>query len=147
MVFVRLAAGTVTDSVTAKYACRQPAAGGAGLDAPTGRKRSWSGSPLHPVWHEKGAAPGRSNGERSRHPVPGGSAALTLAWRSVVGVGFALPRDAGLETGGPSRPRASSRLAMRDLAALPRSGADLEVGGHLPSCPQNTQDSLVKRVR
>ena len=27
--------------------------------------------------------------------------ALTLVWRNVIGAGFALPRDAGLETGGP----------------------------------------------
>ena len=32
---------------------------------------------------------------RSRHPVLGGGAALTLVWRSVISAGFALPRDAG----------------------------------------------------
>ena len=30
-----------------------------------------------------------------------GGAGLTLAWRRVIGAGFALPRDAGLETGAP----------------------------------------------
>ena len=38
--------------------------------------------------------------------VKGGHPAPDLAWRSVVGAGFALPRDAGLKTGAPSRPRA-----------------------------------------
>ena len=54
-----------------------------------------SAPPKHPAGHEKGAAAGRGSGERSRHPVLGRGAALTLAWRSVVGAGFALPRDAG----------------------------------------------------
>ena len=82
----------------------------------------------------------RRSGERSRHPVLGEGAALTLAWRNVIGAGFALPRDAG-RTGAPvprffggwrcancasrsgagfalhAGPRAFSRLAMRDLAA------------------------------
>ena len=54
---------------------------------------------------------------RRRRAVPaggapgiGGGAALTLAWRSVIGAGFALPRDAGLK--GPT-----GRTAQRSCRA------------------------------
>ena len=43
----------------------------------------------------KKAPPGIGSSERSRPPGLEGGAALTLAWRSVIGAGFALPRDAG----------------------------------------------------
>ena len=82
-----------------------------------------SAPPKHPAGHEKGAAAGRGSGERSRHPVLGRGAALTLAWRSVLGAGF--PRDAGRRPGGskPS-PRffavgdARSRCAARSGAGV-----------------------------
>ena len=61
------------------------------------------GSATHPAGVKtRGSALDRGSGERSRHPVLGEAAALTLAWRSVIGAGFALPRDAG------RRPAASS---------------------------------------
>ena len=68
-------------------------------------------------------------GEQCRHPELSRDAARTLSLRSVIGAGFALPRDAGLKTGAPSRPRASSPPAVRGFAPLSGSGAGLKTGG------------------
>ena len=64
-------------------------------------------------------------GGAGRRAVPGleGGAALTLAWRRVIGAGFALPRDAGLKTGAPGElPGAPVARASRGLAMHPLPG-------------------------
>ncbi len=73
--------------------------------APTGRN-AHDRARLHtpPVMKRRGPGVGRS-GEQSRHSGLGEGAELTLARRSVIGAGFALPRDAG------RRRRAESRIA------------------------------------
>ena len=54
------------------------------------------GSACTPAGHEKGAAAAGGAG-----PGLGTSAALMLVWRSVISVGFALPRDADLRSAFP----------------------------------------------
>ena len=56
-------------------------------------------------------------------------AALTLAWRSIFGAGFALPRDAGLEAGGPSNraePPLPSAQAGEEVGLVFRRGCRFE---------------------
>ena len=67
--------------------------GGSGR-GPQREKRSRLGRPVHPA-RMKGC--GRGEGQRIAIEASGAGRGwtLTLAWRSVIGAGFALPRDAG----------------------------------------------------
>ena len=55
----------------------------------------------------------------------GRGAALALAWGDVIGAGFALPRDAGLETGAPAPRTALLRHAVRARRFRPEGGVVL----------------------
>ena len=53
------------------------------------------GSAAHPAGHDKTRSRAGRSGEQPRHSGLGEGGELTLAWRSVIDAGFALPRDAG----------------------------------------------------
>ena len=73
-----------------------------------------TGSSCTPPPVMKKAPSGIGSSERSRPPWLEAGAALTLAWRSVIGAGFALPRDAGRR---PPSEEVAGALGPLDLHA------------------------------
>ena len=81
----------------------------------------------------KGTAPGRGRGERPRHPGLGEGADLTLASRSIIGAGFALPRGADRRSAFQAVP---ALLRRQRYAVPPACGARCRPEIGVPSRPR-----------